>query len=1394
MKEASFILLALIVSCGLSVAGNSPSWWTGINGSTNGNPNGVWQLDKFCNSNIVPSTATPANFTRAYFTSGSTYDTTIWSGDNDWPHAFSYAGHSNASSVDELSLIFFQYTDGIDQAGWHMSLTFVAPVSGTYSISGTVDYCEIYNGAPSSAKGLDVVVFKNSGGTWSRSDSVTYYSNADTAINISSSSTHYYSGNAGLPNGIELNAGDYITFRPWAWDRGYFYQANMNGIVVSREQEWWEADNGRNVKDFGAVGDGVTDDTDAIQAAIGNGPGLIYFPSGTYLVSHEIKAWGSFGGTHLIGDYSRLRPKIVLGANTAGYDNIQNPAYVVRFYQQGPPDGEVAWDVTFDSVLDGIDIEVKSGNPGAVALSHRGNIPGYIRNCEIKLNGNYLGIDWLPGASVTENVKITGGQIGIRVGEGQAPSSLRGCTFNGQTVASVDVYQTGLVFEGCVFDGGAIGIRTPSNMGLYPAARLYLENCIFKNIIGGKAIVGSGYGSGSWWYWVLTLKNVYFNNINYIAFWESGGGNPEVTIAGQASGWCRADYVTHGNRWENGVQVNIDGENHREVTANCSVPTFTVSDYVLDIPNKSDCVNVKDYGAYGDGSHDDTVAFRAAIANKNNIFFPMGIYKVSDTITLNKDTKFIGEHSKYTTIQLVAAAEDNSFGNVDVPKPVIDTVDDANGTAVFSGFDLGKYYDASGKYNGLINIRWRVGAESIIDGIMSLNYTLAGGGSGYCPLLITGHGGGNIRHAWFPWNHCTGPGQLIITGTSGPLYFNGACTEHENSKPSVYINQSNNVTFRTLFSEDSKDILEAYSSRNLVFNNVCYNLGAASSANALTFNDCKNIEFYNYWRMWSGYYYTNAVKFSTNSVISQVADGGNACIAAYRQHSSSLEHSWNQPFAADSNTILLLHLDETTGNIATNSATAFGLGNATYINTIDENHVYSGAGILGTDLGKSVALNGSTQTIMVPDNPSLRGNIDLSGFAMELWFKPESLPVNGGSASLISKFNSNTGNTQYVLSIKEIQGSHYLNFCAGRNDGMISGDGAGITGATRIQRQQWYHVAVQYDLDEKKWQIYLNGTLEASSEIYNSWVFNNETSNLYFGSLDGSSEYFCGEIDEVRLTGGFYDFAAVPVPVHCGEPGTLYLSSDFPGTSHDCYINLRDLAEFASHWLEDNCISSDWCNGTDYDRSNYVDLQDLSRFAEQWMLCTDPAKQDCLYETLVFYIPIDNDSYVINQPGYQNTNYGSQDDLYASYNAATDVYVQASTLLSVLHDYSSEDILKADFIWYKKWNSASMFAYVYMANGAWDENSITYNNQPTSTLGQPSLSETYVVGWWYYDATFFVKQWLSGVNNYGLRIQAFSGTSSSSYHSSECVHSGTSPVGNLKPYLKVTVKSPRKIF
>jgi hypothetical protein len=44
----------------------------------------------------------------------------------------------------------------------------------------------------------------------------------------------------------------------------------------------------RNVRDFGAVGDGVTDDTEAIQHAVEGGLSHVFFPPGSYRISKSI--------------------------------------------------------------------------------------------------------------------------------------------------------------------------------------------------------------------------------------------------------------------------------------------------------------------------------------------------------------------------------------------------------------------------------------------------------------------------------------------------------------------------------------------------------------------------------------------------------------------------------------------------------------------------------------------------------------------------------------------------------------------------------------------------------------------------------------------------------------------------------------------------------------------------------------------------------------------------------------------------------------------------------------------------------------------------------------------------------------------------------------------------
>lgn len=77
-----------------------------------------------------------------------------------------------------------------------------------------------------------------------------------------------------------------------------------------------------------------------------------------------------------------------------------------------------------------------------------------------------------------------------------------------------------------------------------------------------------------------------------------------------------------------------------QVSVAAGATTGTVNRVQTIAPNLANygIVNVKDFGAVGDGVTDDTAAIQAAIDSSNNIFIPAGVYNISKPLVITKSS------------------------------------------------------------------------------------------------------------------------------------------------------------------------------------------------------------------------------------------------------------------------------------------------------------------------------------------------------------------------------------------------------------------------------------------------------------------------------------------------------------------------------------------------------------------------------------------------------------------------------------------------------------------------------------------------------------------------------------------------------------------------------------
>lgn len=104
-----------------------------------------------------------------------------------------------------------------------------------------------------------------------------------------------------------------------------------DGTIVSK------INSGIFVEDYGAIGDGVTDSTTAIQKCLAENPNSnIFFKGGTYLISKTIDTWGSLGGQSL--NFGGATFKWVGGDSigSAMFNFAQNYTHTPRNYTPTP--------------------------------------------------------------------------------------------------------------------------------------------------------------------------------------------------------------------------------------------------------------------------------------------------------------------------------------------------------------------------------------------------------------------------------------------------------------------------------------------------------------------------------------------------------------------------------------------------------------------------------------------------------------------------------------------------------------------------------------------------------------------------------------------------------------------------------------------------------------------------------------------------------------------------------------------------------------------------------------------------------------------------------------------------------------------------------------------------
>ncbi|MCJ1421843.1 hypothetical protein MMC32_008210 [Xylographa parallela] len=468
----------------------------------------------------------------------------------------------------------------------------------------------------------------------------------------------------------------------------------------------------RNVKSYGATGNGVTDDTAAINAAINAGgrcnegcasstttPAVVYFPAGTYLISSPINPAYY---TQLIGNPNAM-PTIKATAGFGGFALIDADPYYTSNLNWGSTN--VFYRQIRNFIIDTTNMPVNSAATGIHwPTAQATSLQNIVFTLSAASGTQHIGLFIESGsAGFMTDLVFNGGLKGGAFGNQQF--TMRNMTFNNCVTAISHFWDWGWTYEGININNCGTGISINAGGTSSPeVGSITLIDSHFTNVPVGittaYAPSSAGNAAGS-----VIIENVGITNVPIMVQGPSGattlvGTTGSQTIAAWGQGHA---YTPNG---PTSLQGSFTG-NSRPASLVSGSSYYQRSKPQYNTLPVSSFQSTRSSGAAGNGVTDDTYALQMVINNAAAagavLFWDAGTYVVTSTLTMPPGSKWVGE--SYSVIM----SRGSFFNSMSSPKPVVQ-VGTAGQTGQVEWSDM--IVSTQGPQAGAILIEWNLATTS----------------------------------------------------------------------------------------------------------------------------------------------------------------------------------------------------------------------------------------------------------------------------------------------------------------------------------------------------------------------------------------------------------------------------------------------------------------------------------------------------------------------------------------------------------------------------------------------------------------------------------------------------------------------------------------------------------